>query len=49
MPGDTGEIQVKYDTNRVGKISKAIRVLSNADTPEVSLSITGNVVATQQK
>ena len=31
LPGKTGEIQVKYDTNRVGPIRKAITVISNAD------------------
>lgn len=44
MPGETGEIEVKYDTNRVMPIRKTITVLSNADTPTVSLSIKGNVI-----
>ncbi len=43
MPGETGEIQVKYDTNRPGPIRKAITVLSNADTPTTILKIKGNV------
>lgn len=43
MPGETGEIQVKYDTNRVGPIRKAITVISNADTPTKILKIKGNV------
>ena len=42
MPGATGEIQVKYDTNRVGPIRKAITVTSNADTPTKVLKIKGN-------
>ncbi|MGD1947686.1 MAG: DUF1573 domain-containing protein [Croceivirga sp.] len=45
MPGATGEIQVKYDTNRVGPIRKAITVTSNADTPTKVLKIKGNVKA----
>jgi hypothetical protein len=45
MPGDTGEIQVKYDTNRVGPIRKAITVISNADTPTKVLKIKGEVKA----
>ncbi len=45
MPGETGEIQVKYDTNRVGPIRKAITVTSNADTPTKVLKIKGNVKA----
>lgn len=43
MPGESGEIQVKYDTNRPGPIRKAITVLSNADTPTTILKIKGNV------
>jgi hypothetical protein len=44
MPGKTGEIEVKYDTNRVMPIRKTITVLSNADTPTVALKIKGLVV-----
>jgi hypothetical protein len=43
MPGKTGQIEVKYDTNRVGPIRKAITVTSNADTPTKVLKIKGNV------
>lgn len=46
MPGKTGEIQVKYDTNRVGPIRKAITVISNADTPTKVLKIKGEVKGT---
>jgi hypothetical protein len=45
LPGKTGEIQVKYDTNRVGPIRKAITVISNADTPTKVLKIKGEVKA----
>lgn len=45
MPGKTGEIQVKYDTRRVGPIRKAITVTSNADTPTKVLKIKGTVKA----
>lgn len=44
LPGETGEIQVKYDTNRVMPIRKTITVTSNADTPTVALKIKGNVI-----
>ncbi|MCL8006761.1 DUF1573 domain-containing protein [Gelidibacter japonicus] len=44
LPGQTGEIQVKYDTQRVNPIRKTITVLSNADTPTVALKIKGEVV-----
>ncbi|MEJ2584946.1 MAG: DUF1573 domain-containing protein [Robiginitalea sp.] len=49
MPGDTGEIQVKYDTNRVGPIRKAVTVISNADTPTKILKIKGMVKAVDGK
>lgn len=44
MPGKTGEISVKYDTNRVMPIRKTITVMSNADTPTVALKIKGDVI-----
>ncbi len=43
LPGKSGEIQVKYDTNRVGPIRKAITVISNADTPTMIIKIKGTV------
>ena len=44
LPGKIGEIEVKYDTNRVNPIRKTITVTSNADTPTVALKIKGTVV-----
>lgn len=44
LPGETGEIQVKYDTKRVMPIRKTVTVLSNAETPTVALKIKGNVI-----
>jgi hypothetical protein len=44
MPGETGQIEVKYDTNRVNPIRKTITVISNADTPTVALKIKGEVI-----
>jgi hypothetical protein len=44
LPGATGQIEVKYDTNRVNPIRKTITVTSNADTPTVALKIKGLVV-----
>ncbi|HCO82682.1 MAG TPA: hypothetical protein DIT95_04005 [Arenibacter sp.] len=49
LPGKTGEIQVKYDTNRVGPIAKAITVISNADTPTKVLKIKGKVLPPEGK
>lgn len=44
MPGESAEIQVKYDTNRVMPIRKTITVTSNAKRPTVALKIKGLVV-----
>lgn len=44
LPGQNGEIQVKYDTQRVNPIRKTITVLSNAETPTVALKIKGDVI-----
>ncbi|MGB5229320.1 MAG: DUF1573 domain-containing protein [Eudoraea sp.] len=49
LPGKTGEIQVKYDTKRVGMIRKAITVISNADTPTKVLKIKGEVTSVDGK
>jgi len=44
MPGESGEIEVKYDTKRVNPIRKTITVFSNAETPTVALKIKGLVI-----
>lgn len=49
LPGKTGQIEVKYDTNRVNPIRKTITVISNADTPTVALKIKGEVIDSNSK
>ena len=49
LPGETGEIEVKYDTKRVNPIRKTITVTSNAETPTVALKIKGNVIDSSKK
>lgn len=44
MPGKTGEIEVKYDTNRPGPIRKTVTVYSNAEEPVKALKIKGTVI-----
>ena len=44
LPGEKGEIQVKYDTKRVGPIRKTITVYSNAEEKAKSLKIKGKVI-----
>lgn len=45
LPGKSGEIKVKYDTNRVGPISKSVTVQSNAKSGTQTLQIKGNIAA----
>jgi hypothetical protein len=45
LPGKTGVVKVKYDTNRVGGIYKTVTVTSNAKSGNVVLTIKGNVEA----
>lgn len=43
-PGEKGEIQVHYDTNRMGQFHKTITVQSNGKTGTKMLTIKGKVV-----
>jgi hypothetical protein len=45
LPGKSGIIKVKYDTNRVGPIYKTVTVNSNAKSGNVVLTIKGTVEA----
>ena len=44
QPGETGEIEVEYDTKRVGPIRKTITVYSNASQIPHTLKIKGIVM-----
>lgn len=44
LPGEKGEITVKYDTSIVGPIRKTITVYSNADETAKSIKIKGRVL-----
>jgi hypothetical protein len=43
-PGETGEIQVRYNTNSMGNFHKSITVTSNAKTATLTLTIKGKVI-----
>lgn len=45
LPGKSSTIKVKYDSHRVGTISKTITVMSNATEDRVTLTIKGNILA----
>jgi len=47
MPGETGEIKVKYATNRIGPFSKTVTITSNAYESKVVLKIKGRVLEQQ--
>jgi hypothetical protein len=44
LPGKSGEINVMYDTKKVGAFSKTINVISNAKQSIVTLTIKGEVI-----
>ncbi|WBL26307.1 DUF1573 domain-containing protein [Zunongwangia sp. HGR-M22] len=43
-PGETGKIEVKYNTKIVGPIRKTVTVYSNAEEPTKALKIKGRVL-----
>ncbi len=43
MPGEKGQIEVSYDTKRIGGFSKAVTIISNAKTSRKMLKIKGFV------
>lgn len=45
MPGESGEIEVTYDTKRLGKFKKSVTITTNLSKEDTVLYIEGNVVA----
>ena len=48
LPGETGEIEVKYDTKRVGPIRKTVSVYSNAGPVPFPLKIKGTITGPKE-
>ncbi|MBC3757866.1 DUF1573 domain-containing protein [Hyunsoonleella sp. SJ7] len=46
LPGEQGELKVKYNTKKLGNFTKTITVISNAKEVQKILKIKGKVVAT---
>ena len=44
MPGESGELNIKYDTKRLGAFTKTVTVTSNAEGGNKILNIKGNIV-----
>ncbi len=45
LPGSEGQLEIKYDTKKLGAFSKTITVISNAKQVQKILKIKGNIVA----
>ncbi len=46
-PGESGELKVRYDTNRMGPFQKTVTVTSNATQRQIRVTIKGEVVQPQ--
>lgn len=49
MPGETGVVEVRYDTNRMGRFSKSITLTTNEATGTRKLYIKGEVLKPEEK
>ncbi len=49
MPGESSQIEVRYDTKRVGAINKTITVTSNDPAGKHIIRVTGNISAVAQE
>ena len=49
MPGEKGEISIKYDTSKIGRFSKSVSVFTNTSRKRIPLRVAGNVVAHKKK
>ncbi len=47
LPGESGEIEIKYSTKKIGAFTKTITVMSNAEGGNKILKIKGQVVASE--
>ncbi|MEP7196037.1 MAG: DUF1573 domain-containing protein [Saprospiraceae bacterium] len=43
MPGETGVIEIRYDTQRVGSINKTVSIQTNEGDEELRLIVKGNI------
>ncbi|RED43305.1 uncharacterized protein DUF1573 [Winogradskyella eximia] len=47
LPGSIGELEIKYDTKRLGAFTKTVTVMSNAEGGNKVLKIKGHIVASK--
>lgn len=48
VAGGTGEIQIKYATDKIGKFTKTITIVSNASEPNKVIKIKGEVLKPEE-
>ena len=49
MPGETSVIEIRYATNRLGKINKTVKITTNEGTQPHILKVVGNILDTQEE
>ena len=49
MPGETSEIEVRYDTNRIGRFNKTVTLTTNEEKSTHQLTIKGEVKSPTKK
>ncbi|WP_047547967.1 DUF1573 domain-containing protein [Psychroserpens sp. Hel_I_66] len=47
LPGDSGALEIKYDTKRLGAFTKTVTVTSNAEGGNKILKIKGTIIASK--
>ena len=47
LPGESGQLNIKYDTTRLGAFNKTVTVTSNAEGGNKILKIKGNIIAAE--
>ncbi|MBT8189775.1 MAG: DUF1573 domain-containing protein [Saprospiraceae bacterium] len=49
MPGESSVIEIRYSTNRLGKINKTVKITTNEGTQPHILKVVGNILDTQEE
>ncbi len=48
MPGEEAELEVRYATNRLGKINKTIKITTNEERDPIVIKVLGKVLAAEK-
>lgn len=49
MPGESGEIEIRYATNRLGKINKTVRITTNEGSDPHVIKVLGNILQKEEE